>query len=68
VAGEQAAAFATRTCLAVHGGIAATWEHDAPLYWRRAQLSRVLLGGVEDAGERVAEELIKQARQEVTST
>jgi alkylation response protein AidB-like acyl-CoA dehydrogenase len=68
VAGEQAAAYGTRTCLAVHGGIGSTWEHDAPLYWRRAQLSRILLGGVAGAGEHVAEELIKQARQEVTTT
>jgi hypothetical protein len=26
--------------ISVHGGIGATWEHDAPLYFRRAQLSR----------------------------
>ena len=31
--------------ISVHGGIGATWEHDAPLYFRRAQLSRRLLGG-----------------------
>jgi hypothetical protein len=29
--------------ISVHGGIGATWEHDAPLYFRRAQLSRRLL-------------------------
>ena len=34
-----------RTMISVHGGIGATWEHDAPLYFRRAQLSRRLLGG-----------------------
>jgi len=62
-AGEEAADYATRTCIAVHGGIGATWEHDAPLYWRRAQLSRLLLGGVADAGDRVAEEIIARARE-----
>jgi alkylation response protein AidB-like acyl-CoA dehydrogenase len=61
-AAEEAADYATRTCIAVHGGIGATWEHDAHLYWRRAQLSRLLLGGVADAGDRVAEEIIARAR------
>jgi alkylation response protein AidB-like acyl-CoA dehydrogenase len=60
-AAEEAADYATRTCIAVHGGIGATWEHDAHLYWRRAQLSRLLLGGVADAGDRVAEEIIARA-------
>jgi alkylation response protein AidB-like acyl-CoA dehydrogenase len=62
-AGAHAADFATRTCIAVHGGIGNTWEHDAPFYWRRAQLSRLLLGGVADAGDRVATEIIARARQ-----
>ena len=31
---------ASRVQISVHGGIGATWEHDAPLYFRRAQLSR----------------------------
>jgi alkylation response protein AidB-like acyl-CoA dehydrogenase len=61
LAGEQAADYATRTCIAVHGGIGATWEHDAPFYWRRAQLSRLLLGGEPHAADRVAEEVIAQA-------
>lgn len=60
-AGEEASDYATRTCIAVHGGIGATWEHDAHLYWRRAQLSRLLLGGVADAADRVAEEIIGRA-------
>ena len=29
---------AARAQISVHGGIGATWEHDAPLYFRRAQL------------------------------
>jgi alkylation response protein AidB-like acyl-CoA dehydrogenase len=52
---------AARTMISVHGGIGATWEHDAPLYFRRAQLSRRLLGGTGDATDRVAAELIAQA-------
>jgi alkylation response protein AidB-like acyl-CoA dehydrogenase len=52
---------AARTMIAVHGGIGATWEHDAPLYFRRAQLSRRLLGGTRAATDRVAGELITQA-------
>ena len=53
---------ATRTQISVHGGIGATWEHDAPLYFRRAQLSRRLLAGSADAADRVACELFEQAR------
>jgi alkylation response protein AidB-like acyl-CoA dehydrogenase len=52
---------AARTMISVHGGIGATWEHDAPLYFRRAQLSRRLLGGTAAATDRVAGELIAQA-------
>ncbi|MEA2314238.1 MAG: hypothetical protein QOI03_930 [Solirubrobacteraceae bacterium] len=52
---------AARTMISVHGGIGATWEHDAPLYFRRAQLSRRLLGGTAGASDRVACELIAQA-------
>jgi alkylation response protein AidB-like acyl-CoA dehydrogenase len=67
-AAEEASDYATRTCIAVHGGIGATWEHDAHLYWRRAQLSRLLLGGVGDAGERVAEEIIGRAADRVAAS
>jgi alkylation response protein AidB-like acyl-CoA dehydrogenase len=52
---------AARTMISVHGGIGATWEHDAPLYFRRAQLSRRLLGGTSAATDRVAGELIAQS-------
>jgi alkylation response protein AidB-like acyl-CoA dehydrogenase len=61
-AAEEASDYATRTCIAVHGGIGATWEHDAHLYWRRAQLSRLLLGGAGGAADRVAEEIIELAQ------
>jgi alkylation response protein AidB-like acyl-CoA dehydrogenase len=53
--------FATRSMINVHGGIGATWEHDAPLFFRRAQLSRRLLGGTHDATDRVAEQSLAQA-------
>ena len=53
---------AARTMISVHGGIGATWEHDAPLYFRRAQLSRRLLGGTAGATDRVAGELLAQPR------
>jgi alkylation response protein AidB-like acyl-CoA dehydrogenase len=53
--------YATRENIAVHGGIGATWEHDAPYFFRRAQLSRRLLGGTGDATDRVAAELIAAA-------
>jgi alkylation response protein AidB-like acyl-CoA dehydrogenase len=48
---------ATRANINVHGGIGATWEHDAPLFFRRAQLSRRLLGGAHEATDRIAGEL-----------
>ena len=57
-AAGRALDFAAREMIAVHGGIGATWEHDAPLYFRRAQLSRRLLGGTHDATDRVADELL----------
>jgi alkylation response protein AidB-like acyl-CoA dehydrogenase len=59
--GGQALDFAARATINVHGGIGATWEHDAPLYFRRAQLSRRLLGGTHDATDRVAEQALASA-------
>jgi alkylation response protein AidB-like acyl-CoA dehydrogenase len=53
--------FAARSMINVHGGIGATWEHDAPLFFRRAQLSRRLLGGTHDATDRVAAETLAAA-------
>jgi alkylation response protein AidB-like acyl-CoA dehydrogenase len=41
----------------IHGGIGATWEHDAQLYYRRAEVARRLAGGAEAAAEAVADEL-----------
>jgi len=59
--GGRALDGAARAMISVHGGIGATWEHDAPLYFRRAQLSRRLLGGTGQASDRVAGELLAQA-------
>jgi alkylation response protein AidB-like acyl-CoA dehydrogenase len=60
-AAGRALDYGTRENIAVHGGIGATWEHDAPYFYRRAQLSRRLLGGTGDATDRVAGELIAAA-------
>jgi alkylation response protein AidB-like acyl-CoA dehydrogenase len=62
----QALEHASRAQISVHGGIGATWEHDAPLYFRRAQLSRRLLAGTADAADRVAGELLTAARASVS--
>lgn len=61
LAAGKAIEFASRTQISVHGGNGATWEHDAPLYFRRAQLSRRLLGGTGGAADRVAGELFAAA-------
>jgi alkylation response protein AidB-like acyl-CoA dehydrogenase len=58
---SRALDHAARTMISVHGGIGATWEHDAPLYFRRAQLSRRLLGGAAGASDRTAGELLTAA-------
>jgi alkylation response protein AidB-like acyl-CoA dehydrogenase len=60
-AAGRALDYAARQNITTHGGIGATWEHDAPLYFRRAQLTRRLLGGNADATDRVAGELLATA-------
>jgi alkylation response protein AidB-like acyl-CoA dehydrogenase len=60
-AAGRALEYAARQNITTHGGIGATWEHDAPLYFRRAQLARRLLGGTADATDRVAGELLAAA-------
>jgi alkylation response protein AidB-like acyl-CoA dehydrogenase len=57
----RALAFASRALINVHGGIGATWEHDAPLFFRRAQVNSRLIGGTHDASARVAYELLASA-------
>jgi alkylation response protein AidB-like acyl-CoA dehydrogenase len=60
-AAGRALDYAARELISVHGGIGATWEHDAPLFFRRAELTRRLLGGSADATDRVAGELLARA-------
>jgi alkylation response protein AidB-like acyl-CoA dehydrogenase len=67
LAAGKAFDHAARAQISVHGGIGATWEHDAPLYFRRAQLSRRLLGGTAGAADRVAGELLAAARAEAAA-
>ncbi|GAA4548462.1 acyl-CoA dehydrogenase family protein [Pseudonocardia xishanensis] len=40
----DAALFAARQNIQIHGGIGCTWEHDAHLYYRRAESNALLLG------------------------
>lgn len=54
---------ASGASIAVHGGIGATWEHDAPLFFRRAQLSRRLLGGGGFAAEALGGLLLARAQE-----
>ena len=42
----------------IHGGIGFTWEHDAHLYFKRAQGSQVLLGDAPWHRQRIAEWLL----------
>ena len=56
--GAEALDYAAPENIFIHGGIGATWEHNAQLYYRRAEVSRRLAGGVEEAADCVAEELL----------
>jgi alkylation response protein AidB-like acyl-CoA dehydrogenase len=60
VAGGEALDYAAPENIFIHGGVGATWEHDASLYYRRAELSRRLLGGSDRAADSVAEELLRK--------
>jgi alkylation response protein AidB-like acyl-CoA dehydrogenase len=51
---------AVKAMFAFHGGIGATWEHDTHLFYRRAQLNRLLLGGTRAATDRVASEMMRR--------
>jgi alkylation response protein AidB-like acyl-CoA dehydrogenase len=52
----------TETLIHVHGGIGFTWEHDAHLYWRRAQVDRLLLGDEAEHLDAVARISLRQGR------
>ena len=58
VSAGEALDYAAPENIFIHGGVGATWEHDASLYYRRAELSRRLCGGAEAAAEAVARELL----------
>lgn len=60
-AASDALDTATRTAISVHGGMGATWEHPAALFFRRAQLSRRLLGGQDMAARDVGRLLLHAA-------
>jgi alkylation response protein AidB-like acyl-CoA dehydrogenase len=57
VSASEALERAARELIQVHGGIGATWEHDAHLYYRRGQHLAVLLGGLHEWHDRLTEEL-----------
>jgi alkylation response protein AidB-like acyl-CoA dehydrogenase len=50
----EAFSFVAGECVQLHGGMGFTWEHDAHLYFRRAQSDAVLLGGAAHHRERLA--------------
>ncbi|MBF5007481.1 acyl-CoA/acyl-ACP dehydrogenase [Diaphorobacter sp. NR2-3-3-1] len=50
----EAALFATRECIQLHGGVGFTWEFDPHLYFRRAQTLSQRMGTVEQWHEEVA--------------
>jgi alkylation response protein AidB-like acyl-CoA dehydrogenase len=58
VASAGALDYAAPENIFIHGGIGVTWEHDAQLYYRRAEVARRLAGGAEAAADSVAEELL----------
>jgi alkylation response protein AidB-like acyl-CoA dehydrogenase len=49
----ETAYLATAENIQVHGGIGYTWEHPAHLYFRRATVSRQLLGDPAELRERM---------------
>jgi alkylation response protein AidB-like acyl-CoA dehydrogenase len=53
VAGDAAYRIAAET-IQLHGGIGFTWEHDAHLYFKRATVTRLLLGGSHEQRRLVA--------------
>jgi alkylation response protein AidB-like acyl-CoA dehydrogenase len=60
VVATRALDYAAPQNMFIHGGIGATWEHDAPLYYRRAEVSRRLAGGAGAAALTVAASLLER--------
>jgi alkylation response protein AidB-like acyl-CoA dehydrogenase len=61
VASGGALDYAAPENIFIHGGVGVTWEHDASLFYRRAQLTRRLVGGADGAADAVATELLAAA-------
>jgi alkylation response protein AidB-like acyl-CoA dehydrogenase len=59
VAGD-ALDYAAPENIFIHGGVGATWEHDASLYYRRAEASRRLAGGSDAASLVVARAMLER--------
>ncbi len=57
---DRALSSTNTTNIVTFGGIGVTWEHDAPLYFRRATLSTRLLGGTHAATDAFAGELLER--------
>lgn len=54
----EAALFATRESIQLHGGVGFTWEFDPHLYFRRAQASSQRMGALSQWREAVAQQLL----------
>jgi alkylation response protein AidB-like acyl-CoA dehydrogenase len=61
VVSTDALDYAAPENIFIHGGVGATWEHDAQLYYRRAEVARRLGGGAEAAADAVADELFARS-------
>ena len=61
----EAALFATRESIQLHGGVGFTWEFDPHLYFRRAQASSQRLGALSQWREAVAQQLLDGAEETV---
>jgi len=61
VSATEALERAARESIQVHGGVAVTWEHDAHLFYRRAQHLALMLGGLREWQYRLVAELTRAA-------
>ncbi|GAA4107708.1 acyl-CoA dehydrogenase [Nocardioides fonticola] len=60
------AAEVAKSCIQVFGGIGFTFEHDAQLYYRRAQVLRALAGGSDDAALRLTGRAVDGVRRQLS--
>jgi alkylation response protein AidB-like acyl-CoA dehydrogenase len=67
VVADEAIYRGARESIFIHGAVGATWEHDASLYYRRAELSRRLLGGADEVACLLADILIAREREPATA-